>query len=107
MWVGMWGSRRYHPEAARSRAARMASKRRRVQPWTSNAESLAAREIDDNYRVYKYEDGTQMVFDSQGKAKTKMSAKEREMAEAYAKKKSSLLCDKLEHCESPHLIILK
>ena len=55
------GLGRYHPEAARSRAARMASKRRRVQPWTSNAESLAAREIDDNYRVYKYEDGTQMA----------------------------------------------
>jgi|TARA_B110001469_G_scaffold116134_1_gene121121 hypothetical protein len=41
----------------------MASKRRleTVQPWRTNAEGLAARTTDENYRVYKYEDGTQLA----------------------------------------------
>ena len=46
-----------------SGAHRMASKRRleTVRPWQANEASIAARATDENYRVYKYEDGTQLA----------------------------------------------
>ena len=46
-----------------SGAHRMASKRRleTVRPWQADEASIAARVTDENYRVYKYEDGTQLA----------------------------------------------
>ena len=42
---------------------RMATKHRleTVQPWQADEASIAARATDENYRVYKYEDGTQLA----------------------------------------------